>query len=43
MSEGAQAIIDRLSRCREAGLEYPVITIPHESIDELTTQIEAIA
>jgi probable F420-dependent oxidoreductase len=40
MSDGAQTIIDRLSRYREAGLEYPVINIPHQSVDELVTQIE---
>jgi alkanesulfonate monooxygenase SsuD/methylene tetrahydromethanopterin reductase-like flavin-dependent oxidoreductase (luciferase family) len=42
VSDGTQAIIDRLSRYREVGLEYPVVSIPHESMDELTAQIEAI-
>jgi probable F420-dependent oxidoreductase len=40
MSDGAQMIVDRLARYREAGLEYPVMSIPHETIEELTTQIE---
>ena len=41
MQDGAQAIIDRLKRYQEAGLEYPVISFPHETLDDLTAQINA--
>jgi probable F420-dependent oxidoreductase len=41
MSDGAQAIIERLAQYREAGLEYPVVSFPHESGEELTGQVEA--
>jgi probable F420-dependent oxidoreductase len=41
MNDGAQEIIGRLAQYRDAGLEYPVISFPHESSDELNRQVEA--
>jgi len=43
MNQGAHAAIDQLSRYAEAGLEYPVIGFPHETLADLVTQIEAFA
>jgi hypothetical protein len=40
MGDGVQAIIDHLSSYQSAGLEYPVISFPHETLEELTTQID---
>jgi probable F420-dependent oxidoreductase len=40
MSDGVQTIIDRLSRYQDVGMQYPVISFPHESLKELTFQIE---
>lgn len=40
MQDGAQEIVDRLERYRKAGLEYPVISFPHQTLDELMEQIE---
>jgi len=41
MQDGAPEIINRLQRYQDVGLEYPVISFPHETLDELTTQIDA--
>ena len=41
MQDGAPEIINRLQRYQDVGLEYPVISFPHKTLDELTTQIDA--
>ena len=41
MQDGVQANVDRLKSYQDAGLEYPVISFPHETLDELTAQIDA--
>lgn len=41
MNDGAQAVIDQFAPFREAGLEYPALRFQHETLDDLTRQIEA--
>lgn len=40
MNDGAQAVIDTLAQFRDAGLEYPVLRFEHETLSDLTRQIE---
>ncbi len=41
--DATQATIARLKSYQDAGLEYPVISFPHETLDELTTQIDTFS
>ncbi len=41
MNEGAAKVIDHLSELREIGLEYPALRLQHETLDDLTWQLEA--
>ncbi len=41
MDDGASAVIDHFNQLREVGLAYPVLRFQHETLDDLTQQLEA--
>jgi alkanesulfonate monooxygenase SsuD/methylene tetrahydromethanopterin reductase-like flavin-dependent oxidoreductase (luciferase family) len=41
MADGTKANIERLISYQDAGLEYAVVSFPHETLDELTTRINS--
>ena len=43
MNVGTQAVMDRIAHYIEAGLEYPIIFLEHETVGGLLQDIETFA